>query len=271
LKELQKRTIWGVLFVAILLGAILLGQFTFAPVFLIISVFSLKEFFDITKKVNIKPQYFTGILFGATLFIVSYLNASGVVSAKFLLLLLPLSAMIFIRELYRKKENPLQNIAITFLGVIYISTPFALMNFIVFPETNGYNPTLLLSLFIFIWVNDSGAYIAGTTFGKHRLFERISPKKSWEGFIGGLLSAVIAAYILSITLASDYPFAFMAILAVIIVTTGTLGDLAESMFKRNLGIKDSGNIIPGHGGLLDRFDSIILATPIVFFFFSFLI
>ena len=161
----------------------------------------------------------------------------------------------------------MQNIAITFLGIIYVSVPFSLMNFIVFQDVNVYNPDLFLSLFIFIWVNDSGAYIAGTAFGKHRLFERISPKKSWEGFIGGLLSTVLAAYILSVTFVSEYSFAFMTIIAVIIVVTGTLGDLVESLFKRNLGVKDSGKVIPGHGGLLDRFDSIILAAPIVFFVF----
>jgi phosphatidate cytidylyltransferase len=267
MKDLQKRTIWGALFVAILVGSILLGEFTFAPLFLIISAASLKEFFDITRKADFKPQYITGIISGIILFSISFLTAYGVVSAKILLIMIPLSSFILISELYRKKENPLQNIAITFLGIIYVSVPFSLMNFIVFQDVNVYNPDLFLSLFIFIWVNDSGAYMAGTAFGKHRLFERISPKKSWEGFIGGLLSTVLVAYILSVTFVSEYSFAFMTIIAVIIVVTGTLGDLVESLFKRNLGVKDSGKVIPGHGGLLDRFDSIILAAPIVFFVF----
>ena len=170
-----------------------------------------------------------------------------------------------VSELYLKKKNPLNNWAYAMFSQIYLALPFALLNVLAFhsDETisvSQYNPILALSIFIFNWVNDTGAYCTGMLFGKHRLFERISPKKSWEGSIGGGVFSIIAAFVMA------YFFPFMSTgvwvgLGLTIVVFGTWGDLSESLFKRYLGLKDSGNILPGHGGILDRFDSAILAIP----------
>ncbi|MEA3446707.1 MAG: phosphatidate cytidylyltransferase, partial [Bacteroidota bacterium] len=184
--------------------------------------------------------------------------------AEFLLILLPLSLLIFVIELYRKHSHPFSNIAITLLGPAYIFLPFALFSGLVFfNENTNYNPDILLGLFILIWIYDSGAYIFGVSFGKHRLFERISPKKSWEGLIGGVVSALLVAWLISGWLVTITLTDWFAI-TIIVIVAGTYGDLAESMLKRSLGVKDSGNIMPGHGGILDRFDAVLLASPLVF-------
>ena len=178
---------------------------------------------------------------------------------------LALFIYLMVSELYLKKENPLNNWAYAMLSQMYIALPFALLNVLAFhsDETasiSQYNAILPLSIFIFNWVNDTGAYCTGMLFGKHKLFERISPKKSWEGSIGGSVFCIISSFIL----AHFFPFMSTGVwigLALTVVIFGTWGDLTESLLKRRLGIKDSGNILPGHGGMLDRFDSAILAIP----------
>lgn len=172
---------------------------------------------------------------------------------------------LFISELYLKKENPINNWAYSTLSQLYVALPFALLNVLYFHANPAsgeveYNPILPLSVFSFLWLSDTGAYCVGSLLGKHRLFERISPKKSWEGSIGGGIFAIIAAVVFA------HFFDFMPLLkwiglAITVVVFGTWGDLTESLFKRTLGIKDSGNILPGHGGMLDRFDSALIAIP----------
>lgn len=172
-----------------------------------------------------------------------------------------------ISELYLKKENPVLNWAYSMLSQLYIGLPFALLNVLAFhndPSSEyssvSYNPILPLSIFIFLWLSDTGAYCIGSLIGKHRLFERISPKKSWEGSIGGGIVAIGSSFIL----AHYFPFMSMwqwAGLALVVVVFGTWGDLTESLLKRQLHVKDSGTILPGHGGMLDRFDSSLMAIP----------
>jgi cytidylyltransferase family len=172
---------------------------------------------------------------------------------------------LFISELYKKQSNPLNNWAYAMMSQIYIALSFALLNVLAYHSSatesvSQYNPILPLSIFIFNWVNDTGAYCTGMLFGKHRLFERISPKKSWEGSIGGAVFSIIAA----IVLAHFFTFLSTGVwigLGLTVVVFGTWGDLTESLMKRTLGIKDSGNILPGHGGMLDRFDSTLMAVP----------
>jgi phosphatidate cytidylyltransferase len=127
---------------------------------------------------------------------------------------------------------------------------------------------LLISLFVLVWAGDSGAYIFGVRYGRHRLFERISPKKSWEGLMGGVITAIATAWILNY-LFPQYNIILLIVMAIVVVISGTLGDLVESMIKRSIGVKDSGRFMPGHGGLLDRFDSILLASPVIYFVFQF--
>jgi phosphatidate cytidylyltransferase len=160
---------------------------------------------------------------------------------------------------------PFHNIAITLAGIIYIGIPFSMLNGIAYPEIKagqGYSPHILLGMIYMIWANDTGAYIVGRKFGKHKLFERISPNKTWEGSFGGAFFALIGAYIISIFY-TDIALIDWLIISLIVIVMGTFGDFVESLLKRSLNIKDSGTILPGHGGILDRFDSIIMAAPFV--------
>ena len=169
-------------------------------------------------------------------------------------------------ELYRKKVSPFHSIAYTLTGVIYIIIPFAMLIRISFLSGN-YNYAVPLGIFLLIWTHDTFAYLAGIKFGKHRLFERLSPKKSWEGFAGGFVAAMIVSYILFNQFAMLSLYEWLA-LALIVVVTGTLGDLVKSMLKRSLNVKDSGTILPGHGGLIDRFDAVLMSVPFIYIYLS---
>jgi len=182
---------------------------------------------------------------------------------------LPVAAIIFILELYRRKQYPFQNIALTLTGIIYIVIPVMVMIKIALGFTPGdddtYHGEVIMGCIFILWALDTGAYMIGSWIGKNRLFERISPKKSWEGFFGGLIVALFAAWLVSVWF-PDLTLTEWMIVAIIISVTGTLGDLVESMLKRSLGVKDSGTIFPGHGGILDRFDALLISIPFVFFY-----
>ena len=271
MKELRARTIWGLVFATSLAGAILIGSFTFAALFLTLSVFVLREFYCLCKKAGYSPQLYPGLVTGTAIFFVSFLVAGHYIPVRFFLYLLPLLYVITVIELFRKKKSPIVNIALTIFGIVYVTIPFSILNFLGFPSNEDqpvYTNVLLISLFLFVWASDSGAYLFGVRFGKHRLFERISPKKSWEGLFGGVVAALFVAWLLTFVF-HQYSFKLMGIMAIIVVISGTLGDLIESMIKRSIGIKDSGKFMPGHGGLLDRFDSILLASPAIYFVLQF--
>jgi phosphatidate cytidylyltransferase len=175
---------------------------------------------------------------------------------------IPLAFLIFILELFRKKDSPFSNIATTLLGLFYVAVPFSLLHHIL--STNGmYSFEILFGCWFIIWSNDSGAYLAGSAFGKNKLFPRVSPGKSWEGCVGGAIIAYVITYIISgwyQTISRTDWF----IIASILIVIGTLGDLVESLYKRSLQVKDSGTLLPGHGGILDRFDSLLMSIPFVF-------
>ena len=271
MKELHTRTIWGILFATVLTGAILLGPYSFGVLFLMLSVLALHEFYALCKAAGFSPQVYPGLFIGFSLFALSFFYARGLLPSSAYSYLIPLIFIIPVYELSRKKKNPLANIALTAFGPIFVSIPFSLLNFLVFlpgPGGSDYNFTLLISLFLFVWAADSGAYLFGVRFGKHRLLERISPKKSWEGMLGGIGTALAMAWILT-KVFPQFSFLFMSIMALVIVIAGTLGDLVESMIKRSIGVKDSGRFMPGHGGILDRFDSILLASPMIYFTLQF--
>lgn len=262
------RTLSGFLFVVLIVGSILLSPYTFAVLFILIAGFAVKEFHDLTNRqsqVNVNVWF--SVVAAMLLFACSFVYASQIwrfpVYSIYGLFLI-ISA---ISQLYLKKENPIHNWAYFILGQVFIALPFSLLPYILFIEK--WQPLVLLAVFVTIWVNDTGAYLVGVTFGKHRLFERISPKKSWEGFFGGAIAALISGYVFSLFFVQISLLNWL-ILSEIIVIFGTYGDLIESLLKRTVGVKDSGNIIPGHGGLLDRFDSMLLAAPVVFIFLSFL-
>lgn len=274
-----QRTITGVLFVAVLVGCILYSPLTFGILFALISALSVHEFGHIVNQsgvVSINKNITS--LGGAYLFLALMSYSTYATDARVFLPYLVLLLYLMITELYLKKENPIGNWAYSMLSQLYVALPFALLNLLAFrndPATSSvvYNPVLPLSIFVFIWLSDTGAYCVGSLIGKHRLFERISPKKSWEGSIGGgvfsIASSFVFAFLFPFGLAVEAGGAAMSVastlqwagLAVVVVIFGTWGDLTESLMKRQLGIKDSGNILPGHGGMLDRFDSALMAIP----------
>jgi phosphatidate cytidylyltransferase len=265
LKKLITRTITGIVLVLVMLTAIIVSQYSFALLFLVILTASVSEFVNIYKHSDVRPNKFFAYSVSISLFVVSFLIAQGLIEFKYFFGLLPSFLMIMAAELYRKKDKPAENIAVTIFSIIYLAIPLSLISFLVFPEIlggNAYTPKILIALFALIWIYDSGAYLVGVSIGKHRLFERISPKKSWEGAIGGTLIAITASYFISGFIPEIKLIHWIAI-SILTVVSSTFGDLTESMFKRYFGIKDSGNILPGHGGVLDRFDSLFFAAPVV--------
>ncbi|MEI8086895.1 MAG: phosphatidate cytidylyltransferase [Paludibacter sp.] len=254
-----KRTLSGSIFVLIIVGSILINQYAFAAVFITICALTMFEFHKITNsQTDVNVNNYISIVGGILLFICSFLYKSKILPITVFILYGLYFIIVLISELYRQKSNPIHNWAYFIMGQTFIAIPFSMLNFILY--VHDYQPLILLSVFVTIWVNDTGAYLTGVSFGKHRLFERISPKKSWEGFVGGAVLALLSGNIFSRVI-PEISLTNWFIFSEIIVIFGTFGDLIESLTKRTVGVKDSGNIIPGHGGLMDRFDSMLLATP----------
>lgn len=264
------RTLSGLVFVIVIIGSILLHSYAFLLVFTLVSAFAVSEFHKLTNlKGQIEVNFLMAITGAIILFITSYLHAANIIRYPAYSVYGLYLVIVLVSELYRRKTNPINNWAYFMLGQILVALPFALLNFIAFIDASAYKPLILIAVFATIWVNDTGAYVFGITFGKHRLFERISPKKSWEGFAGGALAALASGYVFSLVI-PEISLIQWLLFSEIVVVAGTFGDLLESQLKRTVCIKDSGNIIPGHGGLLDRFDSMLLAAPVIFIYLSFL-
>lgn len=267
LNNLLVRTLSGAFFVALIVASIVLGKFYFVVSFSVITAWSIFEFHKITNhKPEIDIPHWIPVLGALLMFVSSFLYASGILKYPIYSVYALFLMVVMIAELYRNKLNPIHNWAYFLMGQMYIALPFSLLNFILFVES--YNPIILLAVFVTIWVNDSGAYLVGITLGKHRLFERVSPKKSWEGFFGGALLALGSGYVFSLFI-PELSLLQWLVFSEIIVLFGTYGDLLESLLKRTIHVKDSGTAIPGHGGLLDRFDSMLLAAPAIYIFLSF--
>jgi phosphatidate cytidylyltransferase len=261
-----QRIISGTLFVVLIVGSVILGRHSFLVVFLILMLLSLLEFYRLAFKARIKPQYIYGLVLGAIIFIINYLFAIGKLGYMIFLGIIPLIASVFIIELYRNHQKPIHNVAVTLLGLLYVAVPFSLLNYFALSYSSyriGFQTHILLGYFILLWANDSGAYAFGLSIGRNKLFPRVSPKKSWEGLIGGLFTTLLAAWLLSFFFLEISLFHWVVI-GLITAGMGIFGDLVESMFKRSVGVKDSGKILPGHGGLLDRFDCVLLSAPVVF-------
>jgi phosphatidate cytidylyltransferase len=268
--NIAQRTITGVVLLGLIIGSIVFSEYSFLLCIGALLLFTITEFYTITKSDETVPQNIFGAAIGIAVFASSYLFAKKLVDARVFALIIPLFLISFIIELYKKQGKPFQNLAFTLLGIFYIALPYSLFNFIVFNHFNTeYSFGLLLCLFAFNWTNDTGAYIFGISFGKHRLFERISPKKSWEGAVGGAISVVGIAFLFAHLIPSISTVNWI-ILGLLVCVFGVFGDLVESLLKRSLNIKDSGTLLPGHGGFLDRFDAVIFSTP-AFFAYLYLI
>jgi phosphatidate cytidylyltransferase len=262
LNNFTKRTLTAIVFVAVLLGCTYYSHASFSVLFFIITILGTAEFYSLSEKSGEKPQKYLGIIAAAHLFLVIAFSSMNIIENKLMFTSLFFIFIIFIAELYTKAEKPFNNIATTFLGIIYVALPFSLLNYIT--TTGGtYSYQLLFGFFFILWSNDTGAYLVGSAIGKRKLFQRVSPGKTWEGSIGGAIASYAVAYFISEQYTVISRIDWMVI-ASILVVIGTLGDLVESLFKRSIHVKDSGNILPGHGGILDRFDSLILASPFVF-------
>ncbi|TKC00667.1 phosphatidate cytidylyltransferase [Pedobacter cryophilus] len=259
---MKTRAITGFVFVIVMLASLLLGPYVFTGFYIFLSLVCVIEFFTLVKTTGIRPHRSIGYVAALIIFASVAGKQFFVYETKWLLINIPLFFGIFIRELFKKSTLPFSNIAYTFLGLIYAVVPFIFFFSLVF-ISGSYNVHLALGFFLMLWGNDTGAYLFGVKFGKTRLFERHSPKKSWEGFIGGIFTSLVVGFILSIYF-TDYALQHWLIMALIISCFGTLGDLVESMFKRSIDIKDSGTILPGHGGFLDRFDGLLLSAPVIF-------
>ncbi len=263
MKNLLTRTLTGVLYLVVFIGALIIGKYTFAALFLVISLIALWEFYSIVDLMGHKPMRYLGILIGTVLFLLVFYICSWNKSLSVILFIIPVIIAALVLELYRNQADPIANIALMLFGVIYVSLPLTLFNGLAFYDNQEYTYRIILGFFILLWINDISAYLFGISIGKHRLFERISPKKSWEGFFGGTVITIIAAYLIG------NPFFLLTrtnwvMIGLIISVAGVFGDLLESLFKRAAELKDSGRILPGHGGMLDRIDSVLLSAPLVF-------
>lgn len=259
------RAITGFFFIVVLIGSILLGKYSFVVFFSLLGVCSLYEFYGIVKQQDgVKPLRSVGILTATVISVLISLYCLAIVPLNMIWLFLPCVSFIFILPLYLNHEKPFHDIAYTLGGLWYAAFPFFFFVSLGFVK-GSYNAAIPLGFLIILWANDTGAYLAGRSFGRRKLFERISPNKTWEGFIGGIALALLVSLNLEQYFGALLKWQWASV-AVIIGVFGTLGDLVESMLKRSLGVKDSGKILPGHGGFLDRFDGLLIAAPLVFLF-----
>ena len=273
-KNFIVRTITGVLFVAILVTCFL-RPISMIFLFALVTGLTVWEYGGLVNEWDdIQVNRFISTVAGVYLFLAFAGYCTGYTPATVFIPYLVTVIYLIISELFTKAPNPINNWAYTMLSQMYIALPYSMINVLAFQSNAGgevsFNYMLPLSLFIFLWVNDTGAYCCGSLFGRHKLFPRVSPGKSWEGSIGGAIFVVIAAAVIGYLVGGmqgGYSIPVWIGLGLTVVVFGTLGDLVESLFKRTLGIKDSGNIRPGHGGMLDRFDSSLMAIPAAVIYF----
>lgn len=272
MSNLVQRIITGVLGAAFMLTAIWFNYLSFVAIFFLITFFSLVEYHQLLKKSGIATNSTVGITGGIVLFVLFVFNKYYFFIPAEILLVATclLFTTLLLVELFSVNEQPLARVAYTIFGTLYIAVPFGLLTQIPLEITQysadttvRYKFEIIYAILFLIWANDVGAYFAGKFLGRHKLFERISPKKTWEGSFGGLATAILFTY-LFYHYAGMFSIPKWIGLCIVIVLSGSLGDLVESMIKRTLQVKDSGTLLPGHGGFLDRFDALIFAIPFVY-------
>ncbi|TVT40095.1 phosphatidate cytidylyltransferase [Hymenobacter setariae] len=284
--NLRLRAIWGALAAVLLAGCTFGGPISFAVFFAAVQAVILKEFYRIMRASGHKPAFWIGIIIGLLVFAAinftvgySYYTqlfgwANGESGASFIASairsglfwlggLLVMLVLLVLREvlLWPDNNHPFVNIGATITGLLYVSLPMALLSLIAF-GSGHFEPGRVFCLIFFVWAADTGAYFAGKNFGKHKLAPRISPGKTWEGWAGGALLTLAVGWAAGYFL-PDIPLSHRLVAAGVVAVFGPLGDLAESMLKRSAGVKDSGTFLPGHGGLLDRFDAFLLVLPVL--------
>lgn len=265
MSNLTQRILTGLVY-----GITTIACLTFSPVsfvffFLVVMIIGLNEFYKLAEKLDYKPNKILTtlssiLIFTTLLSVYTFENYNKILLALSILSIL----IVLIKTLFQEKIRPFKSVAGTFMAIFYVTMPLSLTNLIVF-ESGKFEYELILASFILVWLSDTGGYFVGVKFGKRKLLERISPKKSWEGVLGSIIFSIIGALIISNYFSILQTFEWV-ILSIIICLSSILGDLIESMFKRDAKIKDTGNILPGHGGILDRFDSILFVVPMIYIF-----
>ncbi|WP_339707788.1 phosphatidate cytidylyltransferase [Algoriphagus aquimarinus] len=261
--NLGQRAITALFGALIIVGGCIYSDYTYFLVFAGILGFSQMEFYKLSGLDGMLPLKSFGTFLGLMIFCLTFLVEKEHLPMKYFYLIFPIVSLTFFIKLYKKTDKkPFTGVAYTFLGLFYVAVPFSLLNLAVFSVDATYNYQIIIGCLLILWASDTGAYFAGTKFGKTKLFERVSPKKSWEGFLGGAFSAIGVAFVLTryFHVIEDWKW---LVIAGIIIIAGTYGDLIESLFKRSIEIKDSGKGLPGHGGFMDRFDGLLLSAPFI--------
>lgn len=272
IKTLGTRALTALVFVVLLLSCLLWNYYSFTVFFFVVALLGLQEFYKLSENLQARPYKIVGTLSAVCLYASFVKSGSLPVSGltfdlrPVFLTLIPF--VILLAALFDKGQAPIQNALHTLLAIIYAVFPFALLHNLVTPDVAGidpsyFEPKLLLGVILLIWGNDTFAYLGGSLFGKHKMIERISPGKTWEGTITGIVLSFAASFLFEDLLLKTNTFLW-PVLGVLVPVLATFGDLIESLIKRQAGVKDTGNLMPGHGGILDRFDSLIFVTPFVF-------
>lgn len=266
MSNFAQRAITGFFFVLFLVGGILYNEYSLAALLCFIVFFGLTEIQSFAKHAKATPSFLQTVTLNFVGFLILLAVWLTYLPYNYLALLALLPFLMLLIEIYRNKATPFHNVAFSVFGFGYLVVPFASVLYLAKNEAlyldSAYHFEYVLGTFVLVWINDTGAYLTGRSFGKHKLFERLSPKKTWEGFAGGVALAYLASYFLHQQLEVG-TLTHWLVIATIVAILGNLGDLAESMFKRAINIKDSGKILPGHGGILDRFDAVIFVFPFV--------
>ena len=265
MKNLLTRTLSGAVFLALFLTAMLWHPAAYGVIFMITVFIIMLEYLNITVGSKEKTASILAVITALLAFMLFFFHAGSGLDGKWLLILPVMVTLIATAILFCKESDAYRTTPFILTSLVYIALPFALTNLIVFTPDGGFNGRVLLAVMIIIWSSDVGAYLSGMTFGQrhgHKLFPSISPKKSWEGYFGGLFLSLAAGWCVGYFSMVDYPWYHCLILALLVHISPTIGDLVESQLKRNFGVKDAGSIMPGHGGLLDRFDGALLAFPV---------
>ena len=258
------RAISGTAFIVVMVACLLFDKFLFAGLMVLIMSVMLLEFYHITMGNSYTFSKILAILAGIILFAILFASSTYHIPMRFIALVMIPVFIVMISSLYVRDKEEYGKLSNIYTGLLYIAVPIALGNLIAFDKAGNFSGNLLLCFFIIIWCSDVGAFALGISLGKkypQKLFPTVSPKKTWIGFLGGVLMSVLAAFVLYEIGLLKFPLMHSLILALIMSVAGVYGDLYESQWKRVFGVKDSGNIIPGHGGLLDRFDSTLMAMP----------
>lgn len=276
LKNFLVRTASGAVLLGIVLAAIFSGVWGYGALLLAVTIIGVWEFYSLARAKGSEPQRCMGMLMSLALFFAGFIPSlymygetdnHDVLGLGVLLLLIfaMLLVVTFVIEVFRNRQTPMYNIATTIMGAVYVALPMAILTILptglnaIIYMGEGWIPWVFLFYLFLVWGNDVFAYLVGVTMGKHRMCERLSPKKSWEGFAGGVAGSAAVGAIAASVLGGSY--GVWIGLAIVVALSSVVGDLIESMFKRDAGVKDSGAIMPGHGGILDRFDALIMSAP----------